>query len=152
MLTADLNCSKYCPVNNLLQYCRKPQRTSGPLFSFMDGSSVSRSFLTNHLDLALKFCNLPTSVYKSHSFRNGAANLDPLAMLALASENARINEEMAKLILEKEDLMRSVNEKKVTNSQKPDSKIYIEGGFSCKYLKVYDKKYKYFTGFTNEIF
>ncbi|XP_056019237.1 uncharacterized protein LOC130054234 isoform X2 [Ostrea edulis] len=44
-----------------------------PLFSFMDGTPVSRQFFTDHLRLSLSFCGLDTNKYQSHSFRIGAA-------------------------------------------------------------------------------
>ncbi|XP_062616033.1 uncharacterized protein LOC134277737 isoform X1 [Saccostrea cucullata] len=44
-----------------------------PLFSFMDGSPVSRQFFTEHLKLSLTFCGLDINKYQSHSFRIGAA-------------------------------------------------------------------------------
>lgn len=44
-----------------------------PLFSFMDGSPVSRQFFTEHLKLSLTFCGLDINKYQSHGFRIGAA-------------------------------------------------------------------------------
>jgi hypothetical protein len=64
-----------CPCTTLIQYLkfRKHTSKSQPLFSFMDGSPVSKTFFTQHLRSALSFCNLDLHRYQSHSFRIGAA-------------------------------------------------------------------------------
>ncbi|XP_062617236.1 uncharacterized protein LOC134278946 isoform X2 [Saccostrea cucullata] len=44
-----------------------------PLFSFMDATSVSRKFFTDHMQLALSAFGIPKNLYQAHSFRIGAA-------------------------------------------------------------------------------
>lgn len=65
-----------CPVFALTQYLslRKHETENIPLFSFMDGVPVSRTFFTQQLQLSLKWAGLSFAVYKSHSFRIGAAS------------------------------------------------------------------------------
>ena len=46
----------------------------GPLFCWLDGTPISRTFFVERLNAALKFCNLDTSLYKAHSFRIAAAS------------------------------------------------------------------------------
>lgn len=64
-----------CPCQALLHYLnlRKHSSPSEPLFSFMDGSPISRQYFTQQLRSALAFCNLDLHLYKAHSFRIGAA-------------------------------------------------------------------------------
>ena len=42
------------------------------LFSFMDGTPVSRNFFTEHLQRSFSSCGLDIQKYHSHSFRIGA--------------------------------------------------------------------------------
>jgi len=63
-----------CPVKALWHYFQVRKPTSGPLFSFMDGSAVSRAFFTEQLNLSLIWCGLDIKLYKGHSFRIGAAS------------------------------------------------------------------------------
>jgi hypothetical protein len=64
-----------CPVRVLEKFIQLRQHESmeAPLFSFMDGSPVSRQFFTNQLQLSLAYCGLDTRLYQAHSFRIGAA-------------------------------------------------------------------------------
>lgn len=64
-----------CPFAALHNFSKVRNHESPlePLFSFMDGSPVSRQFFTEQLRLALAFCGLDTIQYQSHSFRIGAA-------------------------------------------------------------------------------
>lgn len=62
-----------CPVHSLQQYFQLRQPTEGPLFTFLDGAAVSRSYFTRHLQMSLKWSNVSSSHYKGHSFRIGAA-------------------------------------------------------------------------------
>ncbi|XP_069101839.1 uncharacterized protein [Argopecten irradians] len=74
-VSANVNNPKYCPVLALEEYLsiRKHELTDQPLFSFMDGSPISRSFFTQQLKASLKWAGLHEQNYKSHSFRIGAA-------------------------------------------------------------------------------
>lgn len=65
---------KYCPVRILREYLQLYKHTKGPLFQFMDKSPVTRAFFTSNLQNVLKFQGLDPKVYKSHSFRIGAAS------------------------------------------------------------------------------
>ena len=62
-----------CPVHALHAYfcLRKP--VQGPIFTFMDGSPISRAYFTKQLNLSLAYAGCPTTRYKGHSFRIGAA-------------------------------------------------------------------------------
>ena len=54
------------------------------LFSFMDGSSISRQFFSDQLKLSLTWANLDNHKYKSHSFWIGAATT--AAMLGITED------------------------------------------------------------------
>ena len=74
----------HCPVHALNTYfsLRQPQR--GPIFTFMDGTPMSRSFFTQQLNLSLVWAGCSTSCYKGHSFRIGAASTALTAGIAEA--------------------------------------------------------------------
>ncbi|MCG8048418.1 MAG: hypothetical protein JAY66_22475 [Candidatus Thiodiazotropha taylori] len=65
--------SPYCPVKHLSQYLNAFQHVSGPLFQFLDGKPVTCSFVSEHLQHAIRFIGLNPRLYKGHSFRIGAA-------------------------------------------------------------------------------
>lgn len=75
--TVYISCCRHeddrCPVHALFQYLELRKARSGPLFSFMDGSPVSRAFFTKNLNLSLTWSGLSKQFYKGHSFRIGAA-------------------------------------------------------------------------------
>ena len=64
-----------CPVTALSEYLslRQHGKQDEPLFSFMNGSPISRSFFNSNLQRSLGWAGLSLSAYKSHSFRIGAA-------------------------------------------------------------------------------
>jgi hypothetical protein len=62
-----------CPVQALWTFFQVRKPTSGPLFTFMDGSPVSRNYFTEQLRLSLIWCGLDSTRNKGHSFRIGAA-------------------------------------------------------------------------------
>lgn len=64
----------FCPVQFLLGYLTLRGDRPGPLFVNLDNSSVSRRSFTDLLSLSLKSCGLSPQLYKSHSFRIGAAS------------------------------------------------------------------------------
>ena len=64
----------FCPVQLLLDYLALRRNQPGTLFANLDNISVSRSFFTDRLRLALTSCGLNPSRYKGHSFRIGAAS------------------------------------------------------------------------------
>ena len=64
----------FCPVEKLLQYLLVRGGSSGALFQMPNGNPVPRSFFTEKLSIALKYCGLDPSRYKGHSFRIGAAS------------------------------------------------------------------------------
>ena len=66
--------SDVCPYLSLLSYLkvRKYISSSAPLFSFVDGSVISKHYFTQ-LWLALSFCNFDLPLYQTHSFCIGAA-------------------------------------------------------------------------------
>lgn len=75
VVSAHLQQPHHCPVTAVQTYLelRKHEREDQPLFSFMDGSAISRNIFTNQLKLSLKWAGLNLQHYKSHSFRIGAA-------------------------------------------------------------------------------
>lgn len=62
-----------CPVYTLHQYLQLFRHKDGPLFQFLDSSTVTYSYFCKVLQSVLKFIKLDPSVYKGHSFRIGAA-------------------------------------------------------------------------------
>ena len=64
---------RYCPVQAVKRYLQLRGSRPGYPFLSQSGQPVSRRDFTDQLGLHLKACNLPTSSYKSHSFRIGAA-------------------------------------------------------------------------------
>ena len=66
----------FCPVKVVWEYwkIRKHTNMNTALFSFMDGSSITRQFFSDQLKLFLTWANLDNHKYKSHSFRIGAAS------------------------------------------------------------------------------
>lgn len=77
--------SELCPVKALWHYFKLRSPSSGPLFSFMDNSPVSRAFFIQHLQLSLTWAGCSTKSYKSHSFRIGRAT--SLASQGLSDDN-----------------------------------------------------------------
>lgn len=68
------DCKQFCPVKALWQFVCMRGSEEGPLFIFLDGTFVSRSFFSEKLRQCLVFCGYDTKVYKGHSFRIGAAS------------------------------------------------------------------------------
>lgn len=64
----------FCPVQIILDYLSLRGQLPGALFSFVDGSPVSRALFIDRLSMAIKYCGLDPSRYKGHSFRIGAAS------------------------------------------------------------------------------
>ena len=74
VITGD-DCSPYCPVAFLLQYCKIRGDQPGPLFCQSDNQPISVNQFYSELRCCLAFCGLDPRHYKSHSFRIGAACL-----------------------------------------------------------------------------
>ena len=81
----DLN---LCPVRALVQYISFRGTSQGPLFCFPGFRPVSRNFFNNKLTTLLTYCGLQHSLYKSHSFRIGAASY--YAAAGLSDEQIRL--------------------------------------------------------------
>ena len=62
-----------CPVTAMLGYLAIRQQSSGPLFLFHDGSTLSRPRLVKALREALRLIGVDDSKFSGHSFRIGAA-------------------------------------------------------------------------------
>lgn len=62
-----------CPVHSLYQFIQTFQHKSGPLFQFMGKDPVTYCFVTKHLQNTIRFIGLNPPLYKSYSFRIGAA-------------------------------------------------------------------------------
>ena len=70
--TLHLGTTILCPVTAMLGYLAIRQRSSGPLFLFWDGSTLSRPRLIKALREALKLIGVDDSKFSGHSFRIGA--------------------------------------------------------------------------------
>ena len=64
----------YCPVQSLKEYMYFRGQTEGPLYIMPNGKMVTRQWFVNNLNKSLQFLKLDTVLYKSHSFRIGAAS------------------------------------------------------------------------------
>ena len=62
-----------CPVLTLWQYVSVTKHRHGPLFCFICGTPVSYFYFNSSLKSLLRFVGLSPDLYKSHSFRIGAA-------------------------------------------------------------------------------
>lgn len=58
-----------CPVQALWTYFQVRKPSSGPLFTFMNWTPVSRKYFSDQLCLSLNWCGLDSKQYKGHSFR-----------------------------------------------------------------------------------
>ncbi|XP_053390619.1 uncharacterized protein LOC128553483 [Mercenaria mercenaria] len=74
VLFVKANHSAACPVAALKEYLHLRRASSGPVFGFMDGTAVSRTFFSTQLKLSLNWAGLAHARYKGHSFRIGAAS------------------------------------------------------------------------------
>lgn len=66
--------TKLCPVVAMLAYLATRPPSSGPLFLFQNGTSLSREKLVQALRQALRAANIDDSNFSGHSFRIGAAS------------------------------------------------------------------------------
>ena len=69
---------KVCPVQSLLDYLALRGAADGALFQSLEGSPISRSFVTELLSLTVRSCGLDPTKYKGHSFRIGGGLLSQL--------------------------------------------------------------------------
>ena len=67
--TADV----VCPVKSLASFLAVRVKASGPLFTFQDGSYLTRGRLVAAVRDGLSKCGIDPSLYNGHSFRIGAA-------------------------------------------------------------------------------
>ena len=65
---------EYCPYISLIDYLSCRGFSQGPVFRFIDGAPVSRSYFTTKLRNCISFCGLDPKRFKSHSFRIGSAS------------------------------------------------------------------------------
>ena len=77
-----------CPLLALTDYFKLRGNSPGPLFCFPSLQPVPRTFFTNKLNLVLNLCGLNHKLYKSHSFRIGAASF--YASTGLSDEQIRL--------------------------------------------------------------
>ena len=63
-----------CAVTLLFDYLNARGRNAGPLFCWPNNTATTRSHFAQCLSQALNFSGLDTKLYKSHSFRIGAAS------------------------------------------------------------------------------
>lgn len=63
-----------CPISALTKFLKLRGNAPGPLYVYPGSfTPVNRNIFVRHLNACLSFCNLSPSLYKSHSFRIGAA-------------------------------------------------------------------------------
>ena len=63
-----------CPVAAILSFVAiRPPNLPGPLLRFLDGSTLSRTYLVTQVKKALSAAGIDPSRYSAHSFRIGAA-------------------------------------------------------------------------------
>ena len=77
-----------CPLLALRNYLSIRGSTPGPLFCFPCHRPIPRNFFITKLNNLLNFCGLDTTLYKSHSFRIGAASF--YAENGLSDEQIRL--------------------------------------------------------------
>ena len=65
--------TSYCPIQAFDNYVRYRGKSPGYLFVWPSGNPVSRTQFISTLNLCLSSAGLSTTLYKSHSFRIGAA-------------------------------------------------------------------------------
>lgn len=78
----------YCPVQSLHEYMYYRGRTPGPLYVTHDGVIVTREWFASCLKQSVQFLKLDTTMFKSHSFRIGAASY--AAMTGMSDSQIRI--------------------------------------------------------------
>lgn len=71
---ATQKCKSICPVRAMVKYIKVRGFACGPLFTFDESNPISQSYYTSELKNALMYCGLDSKLYKSHSFRIGAAS------------------------------------------------------------------------------
>lgn len=62
-----------CAVLAWRRYCQLKKHSVGPLFQFPDGTSVTYKFFSMHLNNVITYLGYDAQLFKSHSFRIGAA-------------------------------------------------------------------------------
>ena len=62
-----------CPVTTTELYLSLVKHGQGPFFQLLDGSPITYSFFSKHLNTVVSFLGLNPVQYTSHSFRIGAA-------------------------------------------------------------------------------
>ncbi|XP_078322501.1 uncharacterized protein LOC111113080 isoform X1 [Crassostrea virginica] len=67
-------CKSICPVRAMIKYIKARGSGSGPLFTFDGYSPITQSYFTSELKNTLCYVGLDPKLYKSHSFRIGAAS------------------------------------------------------------------------------
>lgn len=77
-----------CPVHCLLEYLKLRGNTPGPLFCMPDLKPITRDIFIKNLKIALSFCGLDPTLYKSHSYRIGGASY--YAEIGLSDEQIRL--------------------------------------------------------------
>ena len=83
------NLTAYCPVAIMSEYLhRRPAGGNDPLFVHFDSSPLTRFQFQSVLKKAVLFCDIEPSLYKSHSFRIGAATT--LAMGGASSDLIKV--------------------------------------------------------------
>ena len=72
--------SVICPVATILSFLAVcPSHLTGPLLRFLDGSTLTRTFLISAVKRALVTAGIDSTRYSGHSFRIGAATSAALA-------------------------------------------------------------------------
>lgn len=72
-ITIPANHTPNCPAHALHEYLKLARPRRGALFQFSNGQPVTRQFFQAQLHKALQAAGIDTSLFKTHSFRIGAA-------------------------------------------------------------------------------
>ncbi len=72
-ITIPANFSNNCPANAIHQYLKSTRPRPGPLFQNQHGIPITRHYFQTQLQKCLRYANIDTNLYKTHSFRIGAA-------------------------------------------------------------------------------
>jgi len=73
-LTIPSSQPPFCPVQAMHRYLAAAQPGEGPIFILPDRTPVTRTYFQSILSRLLRASNLDPDLYKSHSFRIGAAS------------------------------------------------------------------------------
>ncbi|XP_062572816.1 integrase/recombinase xerD homolog isoform X2 [Saccostrea cucullata] len=71
---ATQKCKSICPVRAMVKYIEARGSAQGPLFTFDNCNPISQAYFTSELKNVVLYTGLDPKLYRSHSFRIGAAS------------------------------------------------------------------------------